>query len=158
MNDHVGPPFQGPEEVGRRHGVVDDERDPGLVGDGGDGLDVQDDAARVGQHFDEDGLAFGCQRLPEVLGIGGIDEMAGPAEALEADPELGDRAAVEIDGRDELVARLQEREEGQKLRRVARRRADGGPPAFQGRHPFLEHRHGRIGEPGIDEAEGLQVE
>ena len=64
-------------------------------------------------------LHFGVSALTEILGVGGIDEMAGPAELLEGETELGERAAIEVARGDELVARPHEREEGEELRRMA---------------------------------------
>ena len=45
--------------------------------------------------------------------------MAGPAELLERETKLGERAAVKVARGEELVARLHQREEGQELRRMA---------------------------------------
>ena len=63
-------------------------------------------------------LHFGVSALAEVLGVGRIDEMAGPAELLEGEAELGERAAVKVARGEEFVARLHQREEGQELRRM----------------------------------------
>ena len=64
-------------------------------------------------------LHFGVERAAEVFGVRGIDEMAGPAELLEREAELGERAAIKVARGDELVAGLHQGEEGQELRRVA---------------------------------------
>ena len=66
-------------------------------------------------------LHFGVSALRKFSGSVGIDEMAGPAEFFERQPELRERAAIEIARGDELVARLHQREEGEELRRVPRR-------------------------------------
>ena len=103
-------------------------------------------------------LHFGVSARRKFSGSRRIDEMAGPAELLEREAELGERAAIEIARGDELVARLHQREEGQELRRMTRRRGDRGAPALERRDPLLEHRHGRVGQPRIDVAEIVQVE
>ena len=84
----------------------------------GDALDVDDDAAGIGEVLDEDRLAFRRQRAAEIFRLARIDEMAGPAELLERQPELRQRAAIEVARGDELVAGPHQREEGQELRGV----------------------------------------
>ena len=158
MDDDVGAPFEGPAEIRRRHGVVDDQRHAVAPGDLRDRLEVDDDAARVGQVLDEDRLAFRRHGALEILRIAGVDEMAGPAHALEGDAELGQRAAVEALGRDELVTRVQERREGEELSGVARGRGHRGAAVLEARDAFFEHRDRRVGHPRVDVAEGLQVE
>ena len=103
-------------------------------------------------------LHFGVSALAEILRLGRIDEMAGPAELLERQAELGKRAAIKVARGDELVARLHQGEEGQELRGVPGRGGDRGAPAFQAGDPLLQHRDGRIGQPRIDVAEIVQVE
>ena len=158
MNDDVGAVLDRPAQIRGRQRVVDDQRNARLMGDVGDALDVHDNAAGVGEVLDEDRLAFRGQRLAEILRLGRIDEMAGPAELLERQTELRERAAVEVARRDEFVARPHQREEDQELRRVARRGGDRGSAALEGRDPFLKHRDGRVGQTGIDVAEIVEIE
>jgi hypothetical protein len=66
-------------------------------------LDIDDDAAGIGEVLDKDRLASRGQRTAEILRVGRIDEMAGPAELLERQAELGQRAAIEVARGDELV-------------------------------------------------------
>src|SRR5208283_651406 len=103
------------------------------MGDVGDALNVDDNAAGVGEVLDEDRLAPRREGPAEILRLGGIDEMAGPAELLERQPELRERAAIEVARGDELVARLHQREEGQELRRMPRRGGDRGATALERR-------------------------
>ena len=123
-----------------------------------DRFQVDDDAAGIGQAFHEDGLAPRRQRAAEVLRLSRIDEMAGPAELRERQAELGERAAIEVARGHEFVARLQQREEGKELCRVAGGSRQRRAPALQRRHPLLQHRDGGIGEPRVDMAETVQVE
>src|SRR2546423_3089972 len=58
MYDDVGTPLDRPNEVGRGEGVIDDEWNACFSRHSGHGLDVSDDAARVGDAFDEDCLCF----------------------------------------------------------------------------------------------------
>ena len=158
MNDDVGAVLDRPAEIGSSQRVVDDERNARRMGDRGDALDIDHDAAGVGEILDEDRLALGRQRLAEVLRLARIDEMAGPAELLERQPELGERAAIEVARGHELVARLHQGEEGQELRRMPRRGGDRGATALERGDPFLEHGDGRVGQPRIDVAEIVQIE
>ena len=158
MNDEVGAVLDRPAEIRGRQRVVDDQRDACPMRDFGDALDVDDNAAGVGEVLDEDRLALRGQRLAEILRLGRVDEMAGPAELLERQAELRERAAVEIARRDELVAGPHQREEGQELRRVPRRGGDRGAAALEGREPFFQHGDGRVGQPRIDVAEIVQIE
>ena len=103
-------------------------------------------------------LHFCCQRAAEILRLGRVDEMAGPAELLERQPELRERASVEVARRNELVARPHQREEGEELGRMPGSGGHRGAAALEGRQPFLEHRDGRVGQPRIDVAEIVQVE
>ena len=54
VHDDVGAVLLGLAQVGRRQRVVDDQRHAGLLGDGRDGRQVDDDAARVGDRLAED--------------------------------------------------------------------------------------------------------
>src|SRR4029077_19319689 len=98
------------------------ERDAGLVGDRRDPFEVEYDAAGVGEVLDKDRLGPRGQRLAEILRLGRVDKMAFPAELFERQPELGQRATIEVARGDELVARLHQSEENQKLRGMPRGR------------------------------------
>ena len=62
MDDDVGAPFERPAEIGRGQRVVDDQRDARFVRDVGDRLEVDDDAAGIGEALDEDRLGLRRQR------------------------------------------------------------------------------------------------
>ncbi len=96
MNDDVGAVLDRPAEVRRRQGVVDDQRNARRMGDVGHAPDVDDNAAGIGEVLDEDRLALRRQRPAEILRLCRIDEMAGPAELPERQPELRERAAIEV--------------------------------------------------------------
>ena len=115
--DDVGPPLDRPAQIGRGQRVIDDQRNAGVMRHRGDRLDVHHHAAGIGQAFDEDRLAARRQRAAEILRVGRIDEMAGPAEPRKRQAELGQRPAIQIARGEEFVARLQQREEGEELRR-----------------------------------------
>ena len=72
--------------------------------------------------------------------------------------ELVDRAAIELFGGDELVARLQQGVEDQKFSRMARGDGERRCAAFKRRDAAFENRIGRVGDAGVDIAERLQSE
>ena len=90
MDNQIGAPMERLAEIRCRQSIVDDQRYTGVLGNGGDGFQINDHAARIGQDFDEDRLAFRRQGLAEVLRVGGIDKIAMPTQTLKADAELGD--------------------------------------------------------------------
>ena len=66
------------------------------MGNRGDGLDIDDNAAGVGEALDENGFCPGGDRRLEVGWIMRVNKGAVPAEPLEREGELGQRPAVEI--------------------------------------------------------------
>src|SRR5215469_17752169 len=88
MHDQIRAPLEWPAQVRGGQCVVDDQRDAGVMRDLRYRFQIDDDAAWIGQAFKEDRLAARRQRAAEVLGIARIDEVAGPAELFERQPEL----------------------------------------------------------------------
>ena len=131
---------------------------PARLRDGGDRLDIGDDAARIGDRLDEDRLGLGRDGALEGPDIVGIGPYHVPAEILEGVIELVDRAAIELLGRDELLARLHQAVHHDHLRGMAGGDREPGGAALERRHPLLQHRRGRVADAGIDVAEGLQAE
>ena len=157
--DHdVGAVRDRPAQVGRRHGVVDDQRNARGVRDLGNRLQVADHAVRVGCAFDENPLGLLPDRLLKFLGLGGVDEAYVPVELGEGLAELGNRAAVQLGRRDDLVARIHEVKTRHELRGVAARDRAGGGAALECGDALLQHRDGRVGDARVDVAEALQVE
>ena len=68
MNDDVGAVLDRPAEIGSGQRVVDDERNARRMGDLRDALDVDDNAAGVGEVLDEDRLALRRQALRKFSG------------------------------------------------------------------------------------------
>jgi hypothetical protein len=89
MADNIGSPAKRLAEIGARQGVVDDQRDAGVMGDLRHSLEVDDNAARVGKVLDKDRFDPRIQCLAEILGLGRVDKMAFPAELFERQPKLG---------------------------------------------------------------------
>ena len=72
--------------------------------------------------------------------------------------ELVDRAAIELSRRHEFIARPQQGMKGDQLRRMARCQRQRRRPALEGGDARLQHRRGRVHDPGIDIAECPQRE
>ena len=85
----------------------------------GNGAQIYDNTAGIGEAFDKNRLAFRRQRTAEILGLGRVHEMAGPAELLEAERKLRERSAIKIAAGQEFIAGFKQREEGDELRRMA---------------------------------------
>jgi hypothetical protein len=158
VHDDVGAMLLRPAEVGAGRGVVDDERHARLVRDLRDRLDVRDDAVGIGGALDEDAAGALADLLEEAFRAARVGEADLPVELREGLVELGDRAAVELFRRNQLVARPHEIEECYDLRGMTARHGAGRRAALERRDPLLEHRHGRVGEARVDVAEALQVE
>ncbi len=58
MQHDVRAPFDGTDQIGRGQRVIDDQRHARRMRDAGNGFDVGDDAAGIGDAFDEDGFGF----------------------------------------------------------------------------------------------------
>ena len=129
-----------------------------LVGDFGPCAQVGHDGRGVGDRLAEQELGAFIDRRPHRVERRGVDEVARPAKPLEGVAELGDRAAVQRVGCDEVVAGLEQGKEGEQLGGMARSASDAGSAALEGGDPFLEGADRRIAEPTVDEPEVLQIE
>src|SRR5579863_5483964 len=116
MDDQIGAPFEGAAQIGRGESVINNQRDSGVMGDRRHLLDINDDAAGVGEVLDKDRLCSRGERAAEILRLGRVDKMACPTKLLERQSELGQRAAIKIARGEEFVARLHQRKKYQELR------------------------------------------
>jgi hypothetical protein len=147
-----------PHSMGRSQRVVDDQWHARVMRDLGEGFDVGDQPARIGDAFGIDGLGLVGDLGLEAVGVGGIGPLHPPVEFGEALVELVDRTAIELARGHEFIARAHQRVEGQKLRGMAAAAGKTGAAVFQRRDAFFQHRIGRVHQPRIDVAEDLQVE
>lgn len=135
------------QESAGTEGVVDDQGHALLFADLGDGLEVGDVIARVPDALDVDGLGPVVDGGRDVLGLVAVDELGLDAEAREHHFELVVGSAVEVRGRDDIVAGVGQRRDGHELRALARGAGHSGDTPFQGGDPLLEdidrrlHRH-----------------
>ena len=98
MHDDVGAEVERPAQVGRRHGVVDDQRHAVLVGDLRQLLDVDDIARRVADGFAEHRLGLVVDQLLEAVVIvaGGHAHLDALAREGVGEQVVG--AAIELAG------------------------------------------------------------
>ena len=159
VHDDVGAPLDRADEEGRRDGVVDDERHAVLVGEGGDGLDVEDLGLRVGDRLAEEQLGVGADRgAPRVDRGRVLDEAHLDAEARQRVLQQVEGAAVERGGGDDVVARLGDVEHGERLGRLARGDEQGADAALERGDALLDDVGRRVHQPGVDVAELLEPE
>jgi len=106
MDDDVGAVLEGAAQVGRGHGVVDDDRHAVLVGNFGQLFEVGDVAQRVADGFAEDSLGLGIDQFLDsgwVVVVGKADVDAVLREGM-GEQVVG--AAVERARRDDVVTSL----------------------------------------------------
>ena len=156
--DDVGAMLDRPAQIGRGHGVIDDERQACLLGDSRNSGDVLNDAAGIGDGFHENGAGLGGDCRLHIVRVRHLHPVHVPVELLEGMAELIDRAAIELAGRNEVVAGLHERVEDQKLRAMTRSSRKCSGAAFEGRNAVFKDCLGRVHDAGVDVAELLQAE
>ena len=132
---------------------------PVLVGDGGDGLDVEQLGLRVGDRLAEEGLGVRADRGPPGLRVGVV------LDEGHLDPELGEGvleqvhgAAVEGSAGDDVVAGLGDVEQAEGGGRLAGRHEQGPDAPLEGRDPLLHGVLRRVHDPRVDVAELLERE
>ena len=157
VNHNVGAVLDGPDQVGGAEGVVDDQGQTVLVGDGGDGVNVGNIGVGIAQGLQIDGLGVGLDSGFYLAKVVGVDESGGHAERRQG---MGQQiVAAAVDGllSHDVIACL-----GQGLNGVADgSRAGGGGQscyaAFQCRDALFQHILCRVGEPTIDVASVRQT-
>jgi hypothetical protein len=158
MHHQRGAQLDRAAQVGGCRSVVHDQRNARVIGDGGDGRNVGDVAAGIGDRLAEHGAGVIVDGRLHRVEIVEIDEFRGPAEALDGLAELRDGAAVKASGHDDVPPRRHDREKRHDLRRVARRAADRADAALERGDAFLQHGDRGIGQARVDEAHFLKVE
>ena len=103
-------------------------------------------------------FVFGRTALPPGVRIVGIDPGQLHVHLAQQVLELVDRPAVQRRGRDDVVARLEQREQRGRLRGDPAGERDRAGAALEVRHPLLEHRDGRVHDPRVGVPVLLQVE
>ena len=159
MDHDVGTPFEGTQQVRAGERVVDDQRNPRLVGDRGDPFDVEHVTTGIADRFAVERLRLGSDRgAPGVEVVRVVDERRLDAEAGEAVAQEVVGAAVERRRRHDVITRVGEVEQRVALRGLTARHRQGAHTAFERCDPELEGLLGGVRQPGVDEADLVQVE
>ncbi len=160
VDDNVGAPLEGPDEVGRGNRVVDDQRDTGIVADLAHTLDVEDVVLRICQHLAIEGLRVGANGGAHLLKIVGVvDERDLDTHLRQGVVEQVVGAAVKRRAGHDVIAGLGQIEDGQGLGRLAAAdhqrtgQADGGGAAtLQRIDAGFQRPLGGVHQPGVDVA------
>src|SRR5690606_5895278 len=102
------------------------------------------------------GVRLGPERGAVVLRLGGGHEGGLHAEAAQGDVELGDGAAVQLRGGDDVVARAHQCREGDELGAHPGGGGDRADPALEGGDALLEGGGRGVADAGVDVAVLLQ--
>ena len=142
--------LDGPDEVGRTEGVVDDQGQAVGMSNGRNGVNVRDVAVRIAQGFQIDGLGVGPDSGGDGLQVVGVHKGG-------LHPELGQGVGQQVvtaavDGLlgHDVIPRL-----GQRLDGIGDRRGAGGQrqrrhAPLQSGDPLLQHVLGGVGQPSVD--------
>lgn len=125
-------------------GVVDDERNASVVADIGNGFDIGHIELRVADRLNVHGPRLVVDQISNTLRVVSLDELARDVEFLHVHAELVVRAAVQVHGGDEIVARLAHRGDGHELSGMTTGSGNGADTAFQHGHSVLEDGVGGI--------------
>jgi hypothetical protein len=158
VKDQVGAEIERPQQVGRREGGIDQQRQPAGVGDGRDLRNVEHVEARIAQRLAEQQARLGANRRAPGVGIARIDKGRANAEARQRVFEQVVRAAVERAAGDDVTARAHQRGDHQMQRRLPGGDGDRADTTLERGHPFFQHRRGGIRDARIDMPAPLHVE
>ena len=138
VDDHIRPELEGANDVRRRDGVVDDERDAVSTCDLRDGGDIDEVVLRVRDRLDEDRLRSGRDGPIPLGAVVGVPHVVdADAEARERAVEEDACAAVDARGGDETLAASCETKQQACDRGLARADDDRAGATLQGRESTL---------------------
>ena len=146
------------EQNRRRHGVVDDQRHAGAMRDFGDGFDVADLAGGIADGFAEHRTGVLIDQPGDVVWLVAGRETAGDALPRQDVGQQRMRGAVELRHRNDVAAVIGEIDEGEMQRGLTARHCQRTDATFQLSHTLFQHAGGRIGDPRVAIAFGLEIE
>ena len=158
VHHDVRPVLDRPQQDGRCHRVVDDQRNAVPVRDVREGADIADVPRRVPDAFAEDRLRLVVDQPLDGVGLIGFREPDGDALARQEVREQGVGGPVELRDRDEVAAEFSDVEHRIVQRRLPRAHAQGLQPALEGRDPPLQHRVRRVADAAVAKSLDLEVE
>ena len=158
VHDDVGAVFNGPEKIGCGKSIVDDERNLVCMGNGRNRLNVNEVGVRVAERLDEDGLRLGTDGVLEVAEVGRVHEGGRDAVGHQRVLEQIVGAAIDGLGRDDMVSRTGDVQDG-----VGDRRGAGGDgksthTPLEGGDTALEDVLRRVRQTAVDIARVCQSE
>ena len=150
VDDDVRAVLDGTDEVRGAKGVINDQRQAVLVGDGRDGVDVGDVAVGVAQSLEVDSLGVGLDRVLDLFQVMCIHEGGGDAELGQG--VLQQVVAAAVDGLlgHDVVAGLRQRLDGVGDGRRAGSGGQSSNAALERRDALLEHVLRGVGQTAID--------
>jgi hypothetical protein len=154
----VGSVLERIEERRRGDGVIDDQRQPVLVGHGRDALEVIDVALGVADGFGVEQAGVLIDGLFKVGRVAGIHEPSLDAEALQRHRELRVGAAIELVARHEVLPGRGDGGDGVEDGSLAGRGCHSTCAAVDCREPFLQNICGGVHKPRVDIAELFEPE
>ena len=152
LHHDVGAVLDGTDQVGGAEGVVDDQGQAVLVGDGGNAVNVGHFAVGVAQGLDVDGLGVGLNGLFKVLDVQRVHEGGGHAVVHQGVGQQVVGAAVDVLGGNDVVAAQGHVLDGVGDGRGAGSHAQGSHAALQSGHALLEDVLGGVGQAAVDVA------
>ena len=158
VHHDVGAEFDRAAEERRRKGVVDQQRNFGVMRDLRHRRNIQHFEAGIADGLADHEPRIRLDRGAEFIERARLDEGRGDAEARQRMRQQIDGAAIERGGGDDVVAGIQERRDGQMQRCHAARGADRADAGFQCCEPLFEHRGRRVGDARVDVAGAFEVE
>ena len=123
----------GREDYGTYH-----DGDTLLVGGGDNGLKVGYVVARVADALDVDSFGLVVDGGGQLLGLVSVDELGGDTQTGQDDLELVIGAAVEVGGRNDVVAGVGEGRDGEELGGLAGGGGKGSDTALKGGNALLK--------------------
>ena len=150
VDDYVGPMLYRTDEIRGAEGVVDHEGYLMRVGDGGDGLDVDDVAVGVAHALDVDKAGLRADSRLKILAFAALDERRVYAAVGEGVGEEVEGAAVERGCGDDVAALGEYVLHGAGYRGGAAGERHGGDAALERGHALLKHRGGGVVHAGVD--------
>ena len=158
VHDDVGAVLQRPVEGRRREGAVHHHGHTGRVGEVRERGQVREGGKRVGDGLEEERAGVGSDRGGPRGRVRRVREGDLDAEVRERVRQQVHGAAVELAGGDQVLAALQQRQQGQRDGGLAGGRGDRADAALQRGEAVLEHRDGRVARAAVGEAGGLEPE
>ena len=154
----IGTMLNGTNEERRSERVVDEERDIVTVSNLGQAVDISNVGVGVSEGLGikspglgQDGSLYGLQ-------VAHVDDGVLHSKVGQSMGDEVERAAIEIVGSHDMVARQQDILQGQSDGSGTRRHGQSGHATLKGSHPLLEHTLCGVGESAIDVAGIAQAE